>query len=162
MIKKLPHQDTIKEHFSYRADGNLIWKKKLNPRAPIGSVAGYSDKLGYRHIRLKGKRYSLHRLIWVYFNGFLDESLEIDHIDRNPRNNKIENLRPVTHQKNHCNRGCDKDSKSGYAGVYWFKPTKRWLVQVTRKGKTYNLGYHRDIQQAIKCRADFIQKIDVQ
>lgn len=34
MIKKLPHQDTIKEHFSYRADGNLIWKKKLNPRAP--------------------------------------------------------------------------------------------------------------------------------
>jgi len=64
----------------------------------------YDDSLGYLYADLwkEGKRYRIgvHRLVYWYFNGILDSNLDIDHIDGNPHNNSINNLRLVTHKEN--------------------------------------------------------------
>lgn len=49
------------------------------------------------------KPHSLHRAVWEYHNGPIPERLVIDHIDRNPDNNQIENLRLVTQSENNLN-----------------------------------------------------------
>ena len=52
-----------------------------------------------------GKRfgYQVHRIVWEAFNGPIQEGMEIDHIDGNPSNNRLENLRAVSHQTNMLN-----------------------------------------------------------
>ena len=94
-------QVEVKEYFEYRNDGYLYWKKHRKKTA-IGSKAGCQDKRYWR-ICLNCKIYSLHRLIWIYFNGSIPIDMEIDHIDRDTFNNKIENLRLVTSSQNGLN-----------------------------------------------------------
>lgn len=58
----------------------------------------------YRRVQLyysyNGKHISVHRLMWEIFNGPIPNGYEIDHIDRNPSNNALNNLRLVTHSEN--------------------------------------------------------------
>ena len=63
-----------------------------------GKVAG-SDHAGYIAIRVKGRQYLAHRLAWLYSYGEWP-SREVDHIDRNPSNNRIANLRAATRAQN--------------------------------------------------------------
>lgn len=89
-------QEELKYRFQYQ-DGNLIYKYAVGKR-PIGAIAGYKKPDGYWRIYIKGKGYYLHRVIWFYFHGVWPK--ELDHIDRNKSNNKLENLRSVTHKEN--------------------------------------------------------------
>lgn len=75
-----------------------------NPREHSYKV----DKDGYLEVCLSivsnGKHMRkyrrVHRLVWEAFNGEIKNNLTIDHIDRNPRNNKLNNLRLLTREKN--------------------------------------------------------------
>ena len=58
-----------------------------------------SPNKSYFMISVHGSRY-LHRVVWEHVNGKISDDLEIDHIDNNTSNNKIENLQLLTHQDN--------------------------------------------------------------
>lgn len=58
---------------------------------------------GYRAITLGKKKYPVHRLVVETFIGHIPEDMEIDHIDRDPNNNRVGNLRIVTHRENMLN-----------------------------------------------------------
>ena len=98
---------------------------------------------GYKYfeIRVSNKRYTilLHRLIYWLHNpdwDILDSSIKnnsIDHIDGNPLNNNIENLRVVTNQENHFNETRAK-------GYCWNKTAKKWVSHIRLNGKTKYLG----------------------
>tara|TARA_R110000803_G_scaffold81554_1_gene147510 strand:- start:266 stop:748 length:483 start_codon:yes stop_codon:yes gene_type:complete len=80
----------------------------------------------------------LHRLVYWLHNpewDIMDSSMEnhIDHIDGNPLNNNIENLRVVTNQENQWNRTKAK-------GYYWFKRDKNWKAEIRLNGKCIYLG----------------------
>ena len=60
---------------------------------------------GYMHINLNGRLYQLHRILAKHFIANPDNLPEIDHIDRNPLNNSIENLRWISRRGNLRNRG---------------------------------------------------------
>ncbi len=80
-------QDLLKEWFDY--DGtNLVWKVSRG-QAKAGQIAGTINSRGYRHIRLYGKFYQSHRLVWIWHNAELDDSEILDHIDRDRCNNAI-------------------------------------------------------------------------
>lgn len=58
---------------------------------------------------LKGKHFLVHRAVWEAFNGPIPEKYDIDHIDGNPLNNCLDNLRAVTHSENLKNRKINFD-----------------------------------------------------
>lgn len=108
-------QELVHTLFWYDAGaGTLVWKIS-RATAKAGEVAGYIKKCGYRYIRVLGKDYLAHRLVWLYVNGAWP-SKELDHIDRDRANNKIENLREAEHRDNMRNT---KLPASGYRGVYF-------------------------------------------
>jgi hypothetical protein len=66
-------------------------------------VKGTNHKDGYLTIKIDGKMYLFHRIIYKCFHPEMDETLCIDHINRIPNDNRLENLRLVTHQENQFN-----------------------------------------------------------
>lgn len=136
-------QEYILSLFSYR-DGNLFRKVHKSQNAQIGDLAGHIQKRGYRLIRINDKYYYAHRLIFLYHHGFLPRFL--DHIDGDPANNYISNLREATKQENNRNKKKTKSvngkqTSSDFKGVYWSKNNKKWVAQITINRKTKNLGH---------------------
>jgi hypothetical protein len=119
----------LKELFDYK-DGNLYWKVYKGPRAPIGSIAGSVRKDGYCRINIDGKSYLTHRLVWLWHGKELDTNIEIDHINNNPSDNRIENLRLATRLQNEYNK-----PKKGYR----FEAGK-WRARIKVNGKQQHLG----------------------
>ncbi len=138
-------KESLRDAYNY-ADGKLFYKKKLSMNVEIGDKVGCANKLGYIRTKINGKSYGVHRLVWMYFNG--DFKGDIDHIDHNPSNNRIENLRVVTHIENCRNRGMRSDNTSGVNGVMWNKTKNKWEVYLSNK----YIGSFLKKQDAILCR----------
>jgi hypothetical protein len=126
-------QSVVRELFTY-SEGQLLWnirKKGIKRRQ-----AGFKSKAGYTQIRINKKLFYLHRLVWIYHFG--ETPFEIDHIDGNPANNFLENLREATHQQNLSNMKKHVDNKSGYVGVT--KCYNKWLAKIMIDGVAINIG----------------------
>lgn len=134
------------EAFEYR-DGELFWKIKPAMRVYVGDKVGWLDK-NATHLRVlyKGKRVLVHRIIYLMHYGFLPDI--VDHIDRNPLNNQIENLREATKSQNCCNKKVRRDNETGIKNVTLYKPTGKWLVKICVDGKPKHIGYFTDIEDA--------------
>ena len=73
---------------------------------------------------------------------------EIDHIDGNKSNNKIENLRAVKRSQNQWNAKIRKDSTSGVKGVLWHKRDCKWAASIRFHNKSKSLGCYDDLELA--------------
>lgn len=91
-----------------------------------------------------GKKLYLHRIIYVIYHGPIPEGCEVDHADRNRKNNMPDNLRAVTHGANIVNSG--RKDRSGYRGVRNMEG--RWQARITREGKTHYLGCYDTKEEA--------------
>ena len=151
-FKPYPSQEELHEKFEYCADNifkPLMWKINPSPNVKIGDLAGWVEKHGYYLITMnKGSKYRLHRLVWIYHNGDIPDEMQVDHIDGNPKNNRIENLRLATHAENMRNSKIRSDNTSGIKGVEWYKSRNRWRAKIRVDGKTKTLGYFHTIEEA--------------
>lgn len=157
MIKKIPHtQEELTNIFDYNAeDGSLIWREKPSQIVKSKSIAGgVSDSNGKQYCRVKlgGKKYLAHRIIYKMVYGDFDESLEIDHIDHNGLNNKIDNLRLVSHIENTQNQLKRIDNTSGMVGISWDKNIKKWRTYINANKNFIYLGSFNDIKEAVMTR----------
>ena len=134
-------EQELKERFDYNPDtGELIHKKGKRKGKVAGSVLESNG--GYRYITIgkDGKPHSMlaHRVIWLMYYGEMPpEGLVIDHIDGNPDNNRIENLRAVTHKENSKNRGRRKrkvNSRYVLTAVPGIKFDKKEMCYVVKRG----------------------------
>jgi len=144
--------DTIIDLFEYR-DNDLYWKETGTGRGDISKPAGSINK-GYRNIKIKGKLYGAHRLIYQMFNELWDitdtsRDNSIDHADRDKLNNNIDNLRVATHSQNNANSGKYKNNTSGHTGVVWHKAAGKWQVQVMLNNKYHSGGLFVNKEDAI-------------
>ena len=138
-------QAMLNDRFEYK-DGCLYYRNSYGQRARKGSRAGYLDG-GYRKVRFNGINHGEHRVIWVMHFG--DTGSILDHIDGNPSNNRIENLREVTSLGNAQNAKTRKDNTSGHRNVYWNKKKRYWEVRVNLKGKQMYVGsFGKDLELA--------------
>ncbi|MBR8343039.1 HNH endonuclease [Burkholderia ambifaria] len=131
-------------------DGNLLWanawKKQLN-----GTIAGREDSDGYRRIHVPSiGMIGVHRLIFLLHHGFLPEF--VDHIDGNPRNNSIENLRAATRHENARNVKTPVTNTSGRKGVYFIKATGKWQVSIRTNDKLKYIGVYASFDEACAAR----------
>lgn len=141
------NQNLISEYFDYK-DGHLYWKKVMHPNKQylVGQEVGSIHPTGYRHVTWMGKPHKVHRLIFMLHHGYLPP--EIDHINGNRADNRIENLRPANRSENQCNRNILASNTSGYAGVSWHKKSQAWVVRVMKNGKTVVNQYFKDLELA--------------
>ncbi len=82
----------------------------------------------------------------------LQNKSRVDHIDRDKTNNKISNLRWVTHSENNMNRSIRSDNISGVPGINWYKKLSKWHVQISINGEQKHIGYFNDFEDAITAR----------
>ena len=140
------NKEMVRDLFEYR-DDNLYWRVRPRGGSDISKPAGYVMPKGYRRIAVKGKRYLTHRLIWLYTNGKFPDN-HIDHINGDPSDNRIENLRDVTRQENQKNRSKNCNNKSGYMGVCWSKASDKWKAQIRVGGVKTHLGLFNILEDA--------------
>ena len=105
---------------------------------------------GYLYATIGGKRQYLHHIIAKRMG--LDLSNEVDHIDRNPLNNRQSNLREATRSQNNMNKGIQSNNTPGYPGVCYDKQRKKWFAYIKIDYKRFWLGYHTKKKSAIKAR----------
>jgi hypothetical protein len=138
--KSLPPIARIRELLDYNpATGEFRWNASQG-RAYAGSIAGSLDSQGYLQIGIDQRRLKAHRLAWLLVNSVDPGDLRIDHINGNPSDNRISNLRLATQSQNLCNRGKQRNNTSGYKGVSWEKASQKWQAHIKRNGRQVNLG----------------------
>ena len=85
-------------------------------------------------------------------HGYMPD--QVDHINRNKKDNRIENLRECTTHENMCNQGLRKNNKSGCKGVHFNKGKQAWEASITHKGSRDHLGSFKNIKDAIHARKE--------
>lgn len=138
-------QSIVLEKFYYK-DGELLYKSGKRKDKIAGCHKG-----NYYRICINCNVYQLHRVIFLYFHGYMPEK-EVDHIDRNKYNNKIENLREVSWQCNARNSKIEIRNTSGIKGVNWNKRDKYWRAFIKVDGKFYHIGKSNDFVEAVCMR----------
>ena len=145
--KKLPHAELLRV-LSYNAHtGEFRWRVTLSNRNPKGSVAGYNSPT-HRRISIYGNAYPAHHIAIYYYSGIYPD-LEVDHLDGNGFNNKIDNLRVAGAMINAQNRrNASKNNKTGLLGVCKTTRGARFKSSIRANGKTYNLGQFATAEEA--------------
>lgn len=132
-------QTSLQALLDYKPEsGVFIRKVRTSNRIKVGEQAGSFDKAGYLCIRVHGKTYKAHRLVWLYVHGVMPFG-EVDHINGDKADNRIENLRDVTKSVNQQNRR----SVKGYS-----RDGNRWKAQIRFGGKWKHLGCYETEQKA--------------
>jgi hypothetical protein len=138
--------------FSYDSElGILRNTSKRNSRAKAGTSVGWVSDSGYLITTINGKKFRVHRIIWELHNGQIPVGLEIDHINRDRLDNRIENLRLATRHEQNLNLS-KRRSCSGVTGVVFNKKDARWQAQIGFKGRQIYLGQFDSKEMAIEVR----------
>lgn len=142
--------ERARELFSYDVTTGVLTRRKSVGAARAGRVAG-SYKEGYLTFVVDGRRYQAHRVAWLLVHGEWPPH-EIDHIDRNPSNNALANLRLATSAQNKKNLSIRSDNKSGVKGVHWCSRRAKWVAQIKLPHKYVQLGRFGDFGTAVAVR----------
>lgn len=149
----------MKEHIT---QDELLLRYFFNPeigcfyrirRGEIGKAVGYYGKK-YATLNVKGRSYLIHRLAWLYVYGELPEG-DIDHINGDPKDNRIQNLRCATRQQNCWNRKKAANNTSGFKGVSFCKRTGLYVAQAKQDGRVVVLGRFSTPEDASEKYEDF-------
>ena len=127
----LTHEELLSILEYDKETGIFVWKVSNSNRAKKGKLAGGKRKDGYFRIQVNKNRYLSHRLAWFYCYKQWP-TLFLDHIDGNPSNNSILNLREATHQQNLCNCSLAKNSTTKIKGVSYHKQHQKYRACISK------------------------------
>lgn len=145
----------LNEIFTYK-NGRLFYKNETNTHRAGDQVAGYVLR-GYRYIYLNGANQTESRIIWILMNGVIPNGMQIDHINMDKLDNKIENLRLATPRQNCTNRNLRADNKLGFKGVD--KLYGKYRASISVNGNQKSLGLFdsaKDAHNAYKLAAEML------
>lgn len=108
----------------------------------------------------KQKHGKISRLVATAFLPNPDNLPVVDHIDRNPENNRLDNLRWYSQSDNNRNTNVRKDNKSGHKGVYWMEAKQKYKAEVCLNKKNIHIGVYKTKEEAIKAREEYIKNLD--
>lgn len=133
-------------------NGTLYWLEWRNGvRKDL--VAGTLTKSGYLSVGSRGVKAYAHRIVWFMHHGEIPKGYDIDHINHDRTDNRIENLRIVSRSENLKNKGVILSS-SGEMGVYWSAAAGKWEAAIHVNGKKKYLGLFDSIEGAKAARLE--------
>jgi hypothetical protein len=158
-----PPQARLLELFEYNEEtGDLLFK----PRPPeafatyqafkvfnskcLGKPAGAKHAGGYLSVKVDGKSYLSHRMIWIMVHGTIPD-LEVDHINGVRNDNRLANLRLADKLGNAHNQCMHADNKSGVMGVHFDSRRRRWNATASNGGQKLQISFATK-EEAIACR----------
>lgn len=148
------------------ATGELTWLERpldMFPSKRMGNTwnSRYAGKPamtaisnGYRSGSICGTLLKAHRVIWLLHTKNWPLG-DIDHINGDPLDNRLENLRDVPHAINLRNQKLRSTNTSGINGVYFDKGNAKWAAASKKDGKFKFLGYFHSIDEAAAARRMF-------
>lgn len=141
--------EEVRHILSYDSQtGDFVWRNPVRPHLK-GRVAGATVNDRYKFLRLNGRRYPAHRIAWFYVHGEW-APYDIDHIDGNPSNNAIWNLRPATRAQNMANAHRRK-GRIYPKGVR--RQKGRFTARIRQNGRLIHLGSYRTLEEAAQAYA---------
>ena len=144
-------EELLKELFDYD-NGCLYWKVSPARRVKVGDRFGSYEPNGYRRGSIHSKYYREHRLIWLWHGLELPEGMQIDHINHNRSDNRIDNLRMVTNQENARNKKHRPNSKNReHLGVRQLE-SGRYCAEIAGSLFYDYLGSFDTLEEAIEAR----------
>jgi hypothetical protein len=149
--------EELKKELHYDPETGVFTWVRFKAGRRMNRPAGCKRRDGYQMIMIDGKLWYAHRLAWLYVYG-VEPSKHIDHINRNPSDNRISNLRDVSQIVNMCNAGISTKNKSGFKGVHWNKTHKKWTAQCKFNGKAMHLGLFDNKEEAAAVYQAFNEK----
>lgn len=112
-----------------------------------GKQIGWVDRYGYRVISVAGCKRFAHRLAWLYVLGEWPSG-EIDHINGDPLDNRLANLRLATRSQNLANTKLLPSNTSGFKGVSFSKKLHRWRASICINQQRKHLGFFNSPEAA--------------
>ncbi len=161
--KALPSQEVLRQLLRYDAETGKLFRRPIlaadvatddprgaewaaqafNARYAEKEAFTYKDRRGYMHGKVLGVNYQAHRIIWKMAHGADPE--QVDHINGNPSDNRLVNLRACTAAENSRNYKKRKTGASQYRGVSWVVRDRRWIASINVAGEgRISLGGHPD------------------
>ena len=105
---------------------------------------------GYRQGDIFDRTYLTHRIIWAMTHDEWPE--QIDHINGNPADNRLSNLRAVSQSENMRNQRRRTDNASGVTGIHWHKQHSKWHAYIATDNGRVHLGTFETREAAISAR----------
>lgn len=169
--KALPSPEVLRQLLTYDpATGRFFWRHRTpdsvqcereSTRVRICKNwnARYSGKETFNTVSARGyyvgsvscRHFYAHRVAWAMTFGAWPDG-EIDHINGDPLDNRIANLRAVGRMENGKNLSVHRRNKTGYHGVWWDKSRGNYQVYITSNQKRKSLGRFTRLEDAIEVR----------
>lgn len=141
----------LRSVLEYR-DGRLFWTARIDRRgrtSPGKQAGSFHKSTGYMTVSVGRRNWGIHRVVWLLHHDSLPD--QIDHINGDPTDNRIENLRIASVGDNARNRRGRRNS-SGHIGVCWNKAISKWQAQIKFKGRSLYLGLFERLEDAVETR----------
>jgi hypothetical protein len=143
--------ETLRKLLRYEPEtGKLFWlprpnttagNKRFNVRFAGKEALTADNGIGYKNGHILCHKYFAHRVIWAIYTGAWPRET-IDHINGNPSDNRIANLREATQAQNVCNKSATKNGTSNFLGVSWNATRGKWRATIWERGRQKSLGSH--------------------
>lgn len=134
--------------------GVVSWRVNRPNGIKAGAEAGRTlVGSGYRMISILERQLMTHRVAWLLAYKRWPVG-QIDHINGDPHDNRLCNLRESTPSENQANRKRLTTNSSGARGVTWHKACRKWQAAIKVDGRNIHLGLHSSVESAARAYAD--------
>lgn len=138
----IPSREWLRDKYVYDPDTGLLTYKAS------GKVASHHHNKGYHRVTINNRWHLAHRVIWKMMVSDIVPD-QIDHINGNKADNRIENMRAAEHAQNIFNQNICRANTSGFKGVsHAVRGSGRWRAYITAGGIRHELGHYGTKEEA--------------